>query len=144
VLGYKDKVKENFVPPRILLVDDDSIFRQEFAECFEELQIAQASSGTEAIQFLKKPNEIDLVILDVRMSGMSGIEVLEKIKQIAPDVRVVIFTGYGSKSVAVEALRSRADDYIEKPLNVEATREVIEKHLGAKERQKYGAVWKIR
>ncbi len=132
------KAKETFTPPRILLVDDDSIFRQEFIECFEDLSFAQASNGEEAIRFLKKPNEIDLVILDVRMSGMSGIEVLEKIKQIAPDVRVVIFTGYGSKNVAVEALRNRADDYIEKPLNVETTKEVIEKHLGAKESQKYG------
>ncbi|MDD5454857.1 MAG: response regulator transcription factor [Candidatus Ratteibacteria bacterium] len=136
-MALEHKSKENFVPPRILVVDDDAIFRQEFVELFEDLSIAQASNGAEAIQFLKKPNEIDLVFLDVRMIGMSGIEVLEKIKQIAPDVRVVIFTGYGSKNVAVEALRNRADDYLEKPFSLKATQEVIEKHLGARERQKY-------
>lgn len=136
----KRSEKETFSTPRILLVDDDSIFRQEFVECFEDFPIAQASNGTEAIQFLKTPNEIDLVILDVRMAGMNGIEVLSKIKQISPDVRVVILTGYGSKNVAVEALRNRADDYIEKekPFNIEVTKEIIEKHLDAKERQKYG------
>lgn len=130
--------KEAFSTSRILLVDDDSIFRQEFVECFDDLPIAQAGNGEEAIRILKNPNEIDLVILDVKMAGMNGMEVLEKIKQISPNVRVVIFTGYGSKSVAVESLRNRADDYIEKPLNVEVIKEVIEKHLGAKERQKYG------
>ena len=129
--------KETFIPPRILLVDDDAVFRQEFTECFEELPITQASNGKDAIKLLKDPNEIDLVLLDVRMSDMNGIEVLEKIKEIAPDVRVVIFTGYGSKSIAVEALRGRADDYLEKPINIKATQEIIEKHLGGSETQKY-------
>lgn len=132
--------KKEFSPPaRILLVDDDSVFRQEFIESFDEFTIAEASSGEEAIQILKKPNEIDLVILDVRMSGMNGIEVLDRIKQIAPDIRVVIFTGYGSKDVAVEALRSRANDYLEKPIDIKATRQIIESHLGDKERQDYGS-----
>ncbi len=132
--------KKEFSPSaRILLVDDDPVLRQEFIESFDEFTITEASSGEEAIQILKKPNEIDLVILDVRMSGMNGIEVLDRIKQIAPDIRVVIFTGYGSKDVAVEALRSRANDYLEKPIDIQATRQIIERHLQNKERQDYGS-----
>jgi YesN/AraC family two-component response regulator len=132
--------KNEFSPPaRILLVDDDSTFRQEFIETFDEFTIAEASAGDEAIQILKKPNELDLVILDVRMSGMNGIEVLDKIKRIIPGIHVVIFTGYGSKDIAVEALRSRADDYLEKPIDIKATRQIIEKHLGDKERHDYGS-----
>jgi two-component system, response regulator YesN len=66
------------------------------------------------------------------MSGLNGIEVLERMRKLNPNVRVVILTGYGSKDVAVEALRGQADDYIEKPLEIEPTRELIEKYLGTK------------
>ncbi|HTZ11895.1 MAG TPA: response regulator [Candidatus Margulisiibacteriota bacterium] len=117
---------------RILLVDDDSIFRSEFKDCFQEYGIIEASGGEEALRILKRPNEIDLVILDVRMYGMNGIEVLSRIRKISPQVRIVILTAYGSKDVAVEALRAQADDYIEKPLDIDSTREVIEGFLGTK------------
>jgi len=119
-------------PSRILLVDDDSIFRSEFKEYFQDYGIAEASNGEEALQLLKSPHEIDLVILDVRMSGMNGIEVLDKIRKRFPEMRIFILTGYGSKDVAVEALRGKADDYIEKPLDIEKTKELIENVLGAK------------
>jgi two-component system, response regulator YesN len=122
-------------PCRILLVDDDPVFRGEFRECFEEYGIRECSSGEEALSVLKKPNEIDLVILDVRMSGMNGIEVLTSVRKISPNIRIVIMTGYGSKDVAVEALRAQADDYIEKPLDIENTLAVIEKYLGTKRGQ---------
>src|SRR5512135_1146620 len=115
---------------RILLVDDDSIFRSEFKECFEEFGTVEAADGEEALKILKRPNEIELVILDVRMSGMNAIEVLNKIRKLSPAIRIVIATGYGSKDVAVEALRGQADDYMEKPLDIDATREMIEKYLG--------------
>ncbi len=120
---------------RILLVDDDSIFRSEFKECFEEYGIVETSNGEEALNILKKPNEIDLVVLDVRMSGMDGIEVLNRIRKLNPELRIVILTGYGSKDVAVEALRGQADDYIEKPLDIDATRQTIENFLGTKRGQ---------
>ena len=120
---------------RILLVDDDSIFRSEFKECFEEYGIIEVSNGEEALNILKKPNEIDLVVLDVRMSGMDGIEVLNRIRKLNPELRIVILTGYGSKDVAVEALRGQADDYIEKPLDIEATRQTLESFLGTKRGQ---------
>lgn len=117
---------------RILIVDDDSIFRSEFKECFQEYGIAEASSGEEALHILKKPNEIDLVLLDVRMSGMNGIEVLNRMRKFSPKVRIVILTAYGSKDVAVEALRGQADDYIEKPVDIDLTQKLIEGFLGSK------------
>lgn len=117
---------------RVLLVDDDQIFRSEFKDSFEEYGIKEASSGDEALKILKKPNEIDLVILDVRMPGINGIEVLTKIKKMSPEVAIIISTAYSSKDVAIEALREKADDYIEKPLDIEATRKIIERMLEAK------------
>lgn len=120
---------------KILIVDDDSLFRNEFRECFGEYGVIGVSSGEEALKILKKPNEIDLVILDVRMSGMNGIEVLNRIRKSTPDIRIVILTGYSSKDVVVEALRGQADDYMEKPLDIDSAREIIEKFLGTKRGQ---------
>ncbi|MBF0485849.1 MAG: response regulator [Candidatus Omnitrophica bacterium] len=134
--GYDNR---GLVSAKILLVDDDDIFRSEFAEFLEEgYHVVEASSGEEALSLLQKPNEIDLVILDVRMSGMDGIEVLERIKQLKPEIRVVISTGFGSKDMAVDALRSRADDYIEKPIVFKTALEIIARHVGHKEKIKYG------
>ena len=121
---------KNVIHESVLLVDDDSVLRNEFQECFEEYGVAQAASGEEALNILKKPNAIDLVFLDVRMSGLSGIDVLSRIRKLNPNLRVVILTGYSSKDVAIEALRGQADDYIEKPLDIEATKRIMEKFIG--------------
>jgi YesN/AraC family two-component response regulator len=121
------------MPDKILLVDDDEDFRREFRYSLDEYEVIEASSGLEALQLLKKPNEIDLVILDVMMPGLSGTEVLKEIKNLAPELGIIILTGFSSKEVAVEALKGHADDYIEKPLDIEKTKEIIE-HILAKKR----------
>lgn len=122
---------------RILLVDDDKILRSEFVDYFEEYKIIEASNGEDALKILEKPNEIDLVILDVNMPGMDGIEVLNRIKKITPEVNIIIFTGHGSKDVVIKALRGKADNYIEKPLDIEKVREIIEKTLETKKYESY-------
>ncbi|MFZ1946616.1 MAG: response regulator [bacterium] len=120
------------MPFNILLVDDDKITREEFRDCFDEYGFVEAASGEGALEILGKPNEIDLVILDVVMPGMRGTEVLKAIKRMRPDLGVVILTGFGTKSTVIEALQGRADDYIEKPVDVEKTREVIARLLRAR------------
>jgi YesN/AraC family two-component response regulator len=122
---------------RILLVDDDETLRSEFKDCFEEYKIIEASNGEDALKILKSPNEIDLVILDVNMPGMNGIDVLNRIKKISPEVSIVMFTGYSSKEIVIKALRGKADNYIEKPLDVEETRKIIEKTLESKKYENY-------
>lgn len=124
----------------ILLVDDDEIFREEFIECFPDYRFFEAAGGREALAILKKPNEVDLVIMDVRMPEMDGLSLLEKIRVISPEAACIIVTGYGSKETVLKALRGKADDYIEKPFNVEQTRTVIENVLtGRKERYDNGS-----
>jgi two-component system response regulator YesN len=113
----------------ILIVDDDELFREEFREALPEFHVVEASNGSEALDLLKKPNEIDLVVLDVKMPGLSGTQVLSEIKKIAPRLGTVILTGYGTKEVAVEALRGHADDYIEKPMDMPRARGVLERLL---------------
>jgi len=120
---------ESSIPGRILLVDDHAAFRSEFRACFEEYEITEACNGAEALEILRKSNRIDLVILDVNMPGMSGIQVLEEIRRTTPDIGIIIQTGYGSKEVFLKVLREKADYYIEKPLNIETTREAIERTL---------------
>jgi len=121
------------MPYHILVVDDDSGFREEFREALDDYEIVEASNGNEAIEILKKPNEIDIVLLDVMMPGSRGTDVLRQIKQINPNLSTIIITGYSSTDVAVEALKGRADDYIEKPIDIEKTRKIIAKHLKDKD-----------
>jgi two-component system response regulator YesN len=110
----------------ILFVDDDADFRSEFRECFYDYGIVEASNGKDALDILKRPNEIDLVILDENMPGMRGTEVLKEMKKLVPGLAIIIMTGYSTKDVAVAALKGAADDYVEKPINLKKTKEIIE------------------
>lgn len=120
------------MPGTILIVDDDKEFREEFIDYFNEYEIFEAGNGKDALDILKKPNEIDLVILDVKMPGMNGFEVLSKIKTLDPEIGIIISTGYSSKDAVIEALRGQADNYIEKPLDIDKTREIIDQILDTK------------
>jgi len=123
------------MPYNILLVDDDRDFREEFRDYLEDYEVVEASNGEEALEILKKPNVIDLVILDVMMPGLKGTQVLKEMKRIDPDLSIVILTGYSSEGVAIEALRGHADDYIQKPLDIGKAKEIIERLLETKKRE---------
>ena len=114
------------MPYNILLVDDDEDFRYEFRELFNDYKIIEASNGEKALEIIKKPNEIDLVILDVIMPGIRGTKLLPEIKKISPDLGIIILTGHSPKDIAIESLKGHADDYIEKPLNIEKAKQIIE------------------
>lgn len=115
---------------KILVVDDEKKVRDTFlAAFFDEYKIVPVAGGREALNILKRPNDIDLVVSDVMMPGMTGIELLREIKRINPGQKVVLVTGHSSKEVAIEVLRSDADEYIEKPFDVEKIRVVFERLL---------------
>jgi len=120
------------VPDKILIVDDDKDFRYLFKDYLEGYDVIEAASGEEALGILKKPNEIDLVILDVMLPGVSGTDVLRQIKKSNPDLGVIILTAYASQDLAVEALRGHADDFIEKGMDIEDAEEIICKVLESK------------
>lgn len=120
------------MPSKILLVDDDRDFRAEFREYFDAYEIVEAGDGEEALSVLRKPNEIDLVILDVRLPGAKGTEVLKEMKAIAPDLGIIILTGHSSEDIAIQALKGHADEYLEKPLDIEKTKELLEDMLEAR------------
>jgi YesN/AraC family two-component response regulator len=117
------------MPESILLIDDDKEFREELATSLEEYTVIAAASGEEAVELLRKPNEIDLAIIDVVMPGLSGIDVMKEIQKLSPGLGIIILTGHSSKDVAIEALKAHADDYIEKPPDIDKMKDVIERLL---------------
>lgn len=133
------------MPYSILLVDDDDDFRSEFCNILKkEYAIVEASNGREALEIIKGPHVIDLVILDVRMPGIRGTDVLKEMKIHDPDVSVIILTGYSSKDIAIEALRAHADNYLEKPVKIKPALEVIKQTLAGKESNTTSLVDKIK
>jgi DNA-binding NtrC family response regulator len=115
------------MPDKILIVDDDKEFREELRQSLGEYEVVQASNGEEAVNMVSKPNEISLVILDVKMPGISGTNALARMKEISPELKIIILTGYSSKDVAVEALKSHADDYMEKPFALQELKDTIDR-----------------
>ncbi len=120
------------MPDKILIVDDDKEFREELIQCLGEYDVVQAASGEEAVNMVKEPNEISLVILDVKMPGISGTDALARMKEVSPELKIIILTGYSSKDVAVEALKNHADDYMEKPFALQELKDTIDRFLGVK------------
>ncbi|MCF8138765.1 MAG: sigma-54 dependent transcriptional regulator [Desulfotignum sp.] len=105
----------------ILIVDDEKHYRLILSEVLEEegYHSFTAASGMEALDLLKS-QVIDLVLTDVKMPGMTGIDLLEKIKEIHPDLPVIIMTAFGSVEKAVEAMQKGAYTFILKPFENEA------------------------
>jgi len=104
--------------PNILVVDDEMGPRESLKMILNPYyNVHTADRGTQALEMLKKL-PVDLVTLDLKMPGFSGINVLEKVKQHDPDIEAIIITGYGSLDTAIEGLRLGAFDYISKPFDV--------------------------
>jgi signal transduction histidine kinase len=104
--------------PHILVVDDEMGPRESLKMILNPYySVFTADRGAQAVEMLKQ-HPIDLVTLDLKMPGFSGINVLEKVKQHDPDIEAIIITGYGSLDTAIEGLRLGAFDYISKPFDV--------------------------
>jgi two-component system response regulator HydG len=115
---------------KILVVDDERSHRQMIDAVLsaEGYEITQADTGQAAIDAVKE-KFYDLIIMDIRMPEMGGIEALQKIKTISAGIPVIIMTAYTSISTAVEALKSGASDYLTKPLDIEELKILVAKTL---------------
>ena len=118
---------------KILLVDDDADLREELKDFLDPYPVVEAANGEEALRILAKPHAIDLVILDIKMPGLPGIDVLKSIKQMSPTMKVIILTGNSSKEVAVDALKGHADDFIEKPFEIDKFHKLIQRFARGKD-----------
>lgn len=115
--------------PRILVVDDELGPREALRMILrDDYDVVTASNGNQALDYLDS-SEFDLAILDIRMPDINGIELLAKVKQKAPETEVVMITAYASVDTATNALRNGALDYLIKPFEISAVKEVVEKGL---------------
>jgi len=105
----------------VLLVDDEVSFVETFSERLElrDFEISKAFSGEEALEVLDENKNIEVVILDVKMPGMDGIEALAKIKRKNPLVEVMMLSGHADVESAIEGMKQGAFDYLMKPVDMD-------------------------
>jgi two-component system nitrogen regulation response regulator NtrX len=119
---------------QILIVDDEEGIRQVLRDCLEDegYKVTLAEDGFQALQVLAA-EPVDLMILDVWLPNMGGIDVLKKAKQEYPDLEVVVISGHGNINLAVQAVKMGAFDFLEKPLSLEKTITVVQNALKLEE-----------
>src|SRR5664279_1414833 len=109
----------------LLIVDDEDGARQSLRVIFkDDYEILMAGDGATAVE-LAQNNAIDVAVLDIRMAGMSGIEVLERLKYVNPAIEAVMMTAFETTDTMRQALRLRACDYINKPFDVSTIRTAV-------------------
>ncbi|MCC5905910.1 MAG: sigma-54-dependent Fis family transcriptional regulator [Balneolaceae bacterium] len=101
---------------KILITDDEKSIRNALREIleFESYSVLEAENGEQALSMIRN-EAIDLVMLDIKMKGIDGIEVLGKIKELKPELPVIMISGHGTIKIAVEATKTGAFDFLEKP-----------------------------
>jgi DNA-binding NtrC family response regulator len=111
-------VAEERAKTRLLIVDDEAVVGDSLGEWFRQdgYDVAVARDARSALRILAE-DEKDIALVDIKMPGMTGLELQEKLKEVAPDVTVIIMTAYASVETAVEALKAGAYDYITKPFD---------------------------
>ncbi len=116
--------------PTILVVDDETQISDLLRDFLtrEGYQVLTAANGVEAIS-LGKENRLDLALLDLKMPGMDGIELFQKLREVKKDIGVIILTGYGTLKTAKQAMRLGAYDYLTKPFELGLVKSVIQKAL---------------
>jgi two-component system nitrogen regulation response regulator NtrX len=104
----------------VLIVDDEEGIRESLSGIFEDegFDVFASSSGEEALRILKEQNP-DLILLDVWLPGIDGIQTLNEVKKLKPDLPVIMISGHGNIELAVKATRMGAYDFLEKPLSLE-------------------------
>lgn len=117
----------------VLILDDEKNFTEELQEYLELKDFDAYTANTPAEGFkILQAKEIDLLILDVRLPGMSGIEILKEVKQTYPDMEVIIVSGHGDMDTVISAMRNGAIDYLRKPfrhLDIQIAIERTQKYL---------------
>ena len=116
--------------PKILVVDDEETHRSMIETVLspEGYELSQAGDGREAVRYVEE-RYYDLILMDIRMKNMDGISALKRIKEISPGIPVIIMTAYASVNTAIDALKSGANDYLIKPVDIEELKLLVKKNL---------------
>jgi DNA-binding response OmpR family regulator len=110
----------------VLVVDDEGAIRYSVSKTLQRIgyEVDEASSGEEALDMMGK-REYEVILTDIRMPGVTGVELLKRIKDLSPDAIVILMTGYASLGTAVESLRLGAHDYLIKPSSSQDIRQSV-------------------
>lgn len=121
---------------RVLLVDDEEEFVETLAQRLEvrDLDVTTALSGAEALECLENA-EIDVVVLDLQMPGIDGIQVLRKIKELKPLIEVIMLTGHATVETAIDGMKLGAFDFLIKPAETAELLEKITRAFSRKDEQ---------
>ena len=109
----------------LLIVEDEAIVRESLKDSLkDEHVVTTAENGEEALELIKK-RDFDIMVVDVRLPGKSGIEVIREVKQEKPYIRSIVITAFPSVELAVEAMKQGAVDYLVKPIRVDDLEKLI-------------------
>lgn len=121
-------ISEPLVKPRILLVEDERDVRTMLERFLASTyQCLPAANGREALDLLKTERDVDLVVTDVRMPEMDGIQLLKAVRRLRPELPVIAITAYGNEETAIEALRAGATNYLRKPFKLQEFQAIVRK-----------------
>jgi two-component system nitrogen regulation response regulator GlnG len=117
---------------KVLLIDDEADVQYSFRRIFDspEIEVTTANSGEEGISLVPRVKP-DLVIMDIRMGGMSGLETLRRLRESYPKLLIIMMTAYGTTQTAIEAMKLGAYDYLLKPFDVPRLKEIVTNALKA-------------
>jgi two-component system response regulator RegA len=117
--------------PLVLIVDDDQRLREQLARAFARRgYVPMVAADHDQAVALASEHEPEMAVIDLRMPGPSGLELLRRLRQIDPETRVVMLTGYGSIATAIEAVKLGAVHYLQKPADADEILAAFEKDRG--------------
>ena len=121
------------IQAKVLLVDDEEEFIESLSDRLElrGLTVRTSGCGTDALELVHE-HKFDVVVLDLSMPGMDGIEVLKKIKQESPDTEIIMLSGHATIQDSTEAMKLGAEDFLEKPLDLQ---KLLQKITEAKDKR---------
>jgi DNA-binding NtrC family response regulator len=113
----------------LLIVEDEAIIRESLKDSLRDThEVTTVESGEEALELIKK-RDFDILIVDVRLRGKTGIEVIKEVKQAKPFIRSIVITAFPSVELAVEAMKLGAVDYLVKPIHFDELENLIWENL---------------
>lgn len=114
----------------ILIVDDEKLLLWSIREALrKQYRIWTAESAEKALQQLPRIKHLDAALVDVRLPGATGYELIERVRHQHPNIKVFVMTAYDKESAPSQAFRARADSYLSKPFPMETLRDMLASHL---------------
>ncbi|MFO7859580.1 MAG: response regulator [Desulfosalsimonas sp.] len=129
-ITVRGNVEEIFFQPRVLVIDDEERIRDACDRMLTEdgFEVACACNGEDGLQLIQEAH-FDIILLDLMMAGLSGFEVLTRVKSLHPDTVIIVITGYATIEHSIEAMKKGAFDFLPKPFSPEDLRLVVRKAI---------------